>query len=92
VTYDVTVTRDHDVGAWVALIDGLPTGHVGATQVEKFADLGSEVRHLIANLTDTYPDSFTIQWHYNWGDQGFGVMVAETVERWRGVLDQLADM
>ncbi|MDN5750219.1 MAG: MerR [Pseudonocardia sp.] len=68
-TYDVTVTRDDDAGAWVALIDGLPPHLVGATQVERFTDLDVEVRDLIAGLTDTDPDDFNLRWHHRWGDQ-----------------------
>jgi DNA-directed RNA polymerase specialized sigma24 family protein len=61
-TYDVTVTRDG--GLWAAVISGLPPRMVGATDVERFADLDVEVRDLIAGLTDTDPDSFGLRWRY----------------------------
>jgi hypothetical protein len=61
-SYDVTVTRDG--GLWAAVIDGLPSRMVGATDVERFADLDVEVRDLIAGLTDTTPDSFGLRWRY----------------------------
>lgn len=44
--YHVTVTRDS--GLWAAVVDGLPPHVVGATDVERFADLDVEVRDLIA--------------------------------------------
>lgn len=61
-TYDVTVTRDS--GLWAAVVSGLPSYAVGATDVERFADLDVEVRDLIAGLTDSAPDSFDLRWRY----------------------------
>lgn len=61
-TYQVTVTRDENL--WAALIDGLPAGMIGATDAERFEDLDTEVRDLIAGLTDTEPDSFGLTWRY----------------------------
>lgn len=61
-TYHVTVTRDS--GMWAAVIDGLPPGVVGATDVEQFSDLDVEVRDLIAGLTDREPDGFELTWAY----------------------------
>jgi len=60
--YDVTVTRDS--GLWAAVISGLPSRMVGATDVERFADLDVEVRDLVAGLTDSAPDSFALRWRY----------------------------
>jgi len=60
--YDVTVTRDDNL--WVATVHGLPPHLIGVTDVENFADLDVEVRDLIAGLTDTDPDDFAINWHY----------------------------
>jgi len=56
--YDVTVTREDNL--WVADIAGL----TAATDVEHFTDLDEEVRDLIAGLTDTDPEDFAINWHY----------------------------
>lgn len=53
-TYDVTVTREDDL--WVADITGEGLGPA-ATDVERFADLDTEVRDLIAGLTDADPGS-----------------------------------
>jgi hypothetical protein len=61
-TYDVTVTRDS--GMWAAIVSGLPSRLIGATDVERFADLDVEVRDLIAGLTDTAPESFELRWRY----------------------------
>jgi hypothetical protein len=61
-TYDVTVTRDS--GLWAAVVTGLPPHVVGATDVERFADIDVEVRDLIAGLTDSAPDSFGLRWRY----------------------------
>jgi hypothetical protein len=61
-TYEVTVTRDG--GLWAAVVSGLPAHAVGATDVQRFANLDVEVRDLIAGLTDTAPDSFEISWRY----------------------------
>jgi hypothetical protein len=60
--YEVTVTRD--AGLWAAVISGLPPHVLGATDVERFDELDTEVRDLIAGLTDTDPDSFGLAWRY----------------------------
>jgi hypothetical protein len=60
ITYDVTVTRDGTL--WAAVVDGLPSHFVGATDVERFADLDLEVRDLVAGLTDADPESFDLRW------------------------------
>jgi hypothetical protein len=59
--YEVTVVRDDAM--WVADVLGAGLGPV-ATQTDKFADLDTEVRDLIAGLTDTGPDSFGLAWRY----------------------------
>lgn len=61
-TYVVTVIRDEDL--WVARIDGLPPGTVGTADYEHFADLHADVPELIADLTDSAPTEFTIEWQY----------------------------
>jgi len=61
-TYKVTVTRDENL--WAVVVDGLPAGAIGATDVERFEDLDIEVRDLIAGLTGTEPDSFGLTWRY----------------------------
>jgi hypothetical protein len=58
-TYPVTVSREDNL--WVAVVDGVPAG---ATDVERFGDLDVEVRDLVAGLTDSEPDRFTIDWRY----------------------------
>jgi hypothetical protein len=63
--YEVTVTRDD--GLWAAVISGLPPQMIGATDVERFAELDTEVRDLIAGLTDADPDSFGLAWRYEFG-------------------------
>jgi hypothetical protein len=60
--YEVTVTRDS--GLWVACVDGLPPHAIGVTDVERFPDLDTEVRDLIAGLTESDPDSFDLGWRY----------------------------
>lgn len=59
-TYEVRMTREDNL--WVADVRGLPPHLIGATDVERFADLDGEVRDLIAGLTDTDPDDFAIAW------------------------------
>src|SRR6266545_1982877 len=56
--WGVTITRED--GLWVAVVNGL-TG--GATDVEHFTELDSEVRDLIAGLTDVDPHEFDVEWH-----------------------------
>jgi DNA-directed RNA polymerase specialized sigma24 family protein len=55
----VTVTRED--GLWVAVVDGLAGG---ATDVEHFDELDTEVRDLVAGLTDVDPHEFDIEWHF----------------------------
>jgi hypothetical protein len=62
IAYDVTVTRDS--GLWTAVVTGLPPHTVGATDVEPFADLETEVRDLIAGLTETDPVDFYLSWQH----------------------------
>jgi hypothetical protein len=65
--YEVTVTRDD--GLWAAVISGLPPHVIGATDVERFADLDIEVRDLVAGLTDADPHGFGLAWRYVLGGQ-----------------------
>lgn len=58
-TYHVTVTRED--GLWVANIAELSPG---ATDVEHFADLETEVRDLISGLSDADPDELEVSWRY----------------------------
>jgi hypothetical protein len=68
-TYGVTVTREDQL--WTATVDGLPPTSIGVTDVEHFADLDTEVRDLIAGLTDADPDAFDLVWHYVQGDREY---------------------
>lgn len=61
-TYTVTVTREDDL--WVALVDGLPRHLIGAADYDSFTTLHDEVPWLIADLTDTGPDDFTVTYRY----------------------------
>lgn len=61
-TYTVTVTREDNL--WVAVVDGLPKGVIGAMDYEHFGQLHDELPELIADLTDTDPDSFVLVWRY----------------------------
>jgi predicted transcriptional regulator len=58
--YRVSVTRDGDV--WAAVVDGLPPHVIGATDVERFSELESEVRDLVAALTDADLYDFDLDW------------------------------
>ena len=60
-TYQVTVTRED--GLWTADIHGPGLGPA-ATDAAHFADLETEVRDLIADLTDAEPDACDLAWHY----------------------------
>jgi hypothetical protein len=60
--YSVTVTREDDL--WVAVVEGLPKGVIGAADYERFADLHVELPELIADLTDSDPSQFTLTWRY----------------------------
>jgi len=62
--YQVEVTRED--GLWVADIWGPELGPA-ATDTVHFADLESEVRDLIAGLTDTEPGDFELTWRYTIG-------------------------
>ncbi|MGH3301823.1 MAG: hypothetical protein ACRDOK_09095 [Streptosporangiaceae bacterium] len=73
--YEVTVTRDD--GLWAAVISGLPPHVIGATDVERFADLATEVRDLVAGLTDTDPNSFGLAWRYVLGGQDVTSLIVE---------------
>ena len=61
-SYQVEVTRED--GLWVADIWGPELGPA-ATDTVHFADLETEVRDLIAGLTDTDPSDFGLTWRYN---------------------------
>ncbi|HEX4701909.1 MAG TPA: MerR, partial [Pseudonocardiaceae bacterium] len=61
-SYSVTVSREDNL--LVAVVADLPGG---ATDVQHFADLDTEVRDLIAGLTDADSEDFWIEWHYMQG-------------------------
>ena len=63
-TYEVEVTRED--GLWVADIRGSGLGPA-ATDAVHFADLETEVRDLIAGLTDSGPGEFELTWRYSFG-------------------------
>jgi hypothetical protein len=60
--YDVTVRREDNL--WSAVADGLPRGVVGSMDYDTFAELHAELPWFIADLTDTEPGDFAINWHY----------------------------
>jgi hypothetical protein len=66
-TYGVTVKRDDDL--WVALINGIPEGVVGAADHEHFADLHADVLELVADLTDSDPSDLALNWRYELNGQ-----------------------
>jgi hypothetical protein len=66
VRYEVTVTLED--GLWVADITGEGLGPA-ATDVARFADLDTEVRDLIAGLTDSDPGEAELSWRYVVGGQ-----------------------
>jgi hypothetical protein len=72
--YQVEVTRED--GLWVADIWGPELGPA-ATDSVHFADLESEVRDLIAGLTDTEPGDFELTWRYTIG----GADMTSTISR-----------
>lgn len=80
-TYDVTVTREDNL--WVAVVRQLMPG---ATDVEHFADLDTEVRDLVAGLTDSDPGNFDLHWHYEFNDQD----VTDALVRLRNIAAHLA--
>lgn len=59
-TYAVTVTREEPW--WVAVVAGLPGG---ATETRRLDQLETEVRDLIASLTDAEEDSFDLTWKHS---------------------------
>jgi DNA-directed RNA polymerase specialized sigma24 family protein len=77
-TYRATVTRDDNL--WAAVVDGLPPHAIGATDAEHFAELDTEVRDLIAGLTDAAPDDFAIDWRYELGGHDVTKAVEELTE------------
>lgn len=65
-TFDARITREDNL--WVVVIDGpLPEGSVAATDTVRFADVDTETRDLIADLTDLDEDQFRVRWHYALG-------------------------
>jgi hypothetical protein len=61
VKYEITVTLED--GLWVADIAGEGLGPA-ATDVARFPDLETDVRDLIAGLTDTDPGEAELAWRY----------------------------
>lgn len=59
-SYTVTVTREEPW--WVAVVGGLPGG---ATEARRLSQLETEVRDLIAGLTDSSEDAFELDWTYD---------------------------
>lgn len=75
-SHRVDVTRED--GLWVAVVDGLPGG---ATDVEHYDDLDTEVRDLIAGLTDAEPGDLAIDWHYRQDDSEYTPAIT-TLREW----------
>lgn len=59
-SYTVTVSREEPW--WIAVVGGLPGG---ATEARRLSQLETEVRDLIAGLTDSSEDAFELDWTYN---------------------------
>jgi len=59
-TYTITVSREEPW--WVAVVAGLPGG---ATETRRLDQLETEVRDLIAGLTDVDEDAFDLNWEYS---------------------------
>jgi hypothetical protein len=59
-SYTVTVSREEPW--WVAVVGGLPGG---ATEARRLNQLETEVRDLIAGLTDSSEDAFELDWTYD---------------------------
>jgi hypothetical protein len=59
-SYTVTVSREEPW--WVAVVGGLAGG---ATEVRRLNQLETEVRDLIAGLTDSSEDAFELDWNYD---------------------------
>ncbi len=76
-TYRVDVTRED--GLWVADIWGPELGPV-ATDTVHFADLETEVRDLIAGLTDTDPGEFELTWRYSIGGADLTTTISRLLE------------
>jgi DNA-directed RNA polymerase specialized sigma24 family protein len=72
----VTVTRED--GLWVTVVDRLAGG---ATDVEHFDELDTEVRDLVAGLTDTDPHEFDIEWHFQQNDHDYTSALQQLHER-----------
>lgn len=65
-TYTATVTREDDL--WVVEIDGLPQNVSSAADYESLPELFEDTPELIADLTDTDPDDFSIEWRLMAGE------------------------
>ena len=59
-SYTVTVSREEPW--WVAVVSGLPGG---ATESRRLSQLETEVRDVIAGLTDSDEDAFQLDWTYD---------------------------
>lgn len=59
-SYTVTVSREEPW--WVAVVGGLPGG---ATEARRLSQLETEVRDLIAGLTDRSEDTIELDWNYD---------------------------
>ena len=59
-SYMVTVSREEP--GWVAVVGGLPGG---ATEARRLNQLETEVRDLIAGLTDSSEDAVDLDWKYD---------------------------
>ena len=59
-SYTVRVSREEPW--WVAVVSGLPGG---ATEARRLSQLETEVRDLIAGLTDSDEDAFELDWTYD---------------------------
>jgi DNA-directed RNA polymerase specialized sigma24 family protein len=72
----------------VSVVEGLSGG---ATDTERFADVEEDVRDLVAGLTDTDPDSFSLEFHLEQDGREYTPVVAnlrEQEERARRAVEQ----
>lgn len=60
--YDVTVSREDNL--WTAVVDGLDQGVVGAMDYPTFAELHADLPWFVADLTDSEPGQFALNWQY----------------------------
>lgn len=76
--YTVTVAREGN--QWVAVARGLPKGVVGAMDFDRFPEVHEGMREVIADLTDSDPEAFDIEWRYEVNGSDVTSQVLELLE------------